>query len=62
MGRGEGGMRNEEEIAQGGMTSGPSVAGDFATRISACGLLPMSSAGVEVSNKLEPGCTVVKGR
>jgi|AntAceMinimDraft_12_1070368.scaffolds.fasta_scaffold34933_1 hypothetical protein len=37
------------------------VAKEFETRIGKCGLLPLSSAGVEVSNKLHPTCTVVKG-
>lgn len=37
------------------------MADEFATRITECGLLPLSSAGVEVSNKLHPTCTVVKG-
>ena len=33
---------------------------DFATRITRCGVLPLSAAGVEVSNKLHATCTVVK--
>lgn len=33
---------------------------DFGTRITRCGVLPLSAAGVEVSNKLHATCTVVK--
>ena len=40
---------------------GAAVANEFATRIRSCDILPLSSAGVEVSNKLHPWCTVVKG-
>ena len=35
--------------------------GEFATRMLRSGVLPLSSAGVEVSNKLDAECTVVKG-
>ena len=35
---------------------------DFGTRITRCGVLPLSAAGVEVSNKLHATCTVVKLR
>lgn len=41
--------------------SGYHMAEEFATRITASGLLPLASAGVEVSNKLHPTCTVVRG-
>ena len=37
------------------------LAEEFPTRIMECGLLPLTCAGVEVSNKLHVTCTVVKG-
>jgi len=42
-------------------SSSGNLAEEFPTRIMECGLLPLSCAGVEVSNKLHVTCTVVKG-